>query len=385
MKFCNFDRPSFQKLLDNCCKDNLFIFNDQLYKQIDGAPMGGCISPTLANFFLSHYEKIWLNQCPASFKPVYYKRYVDDTFVLFKEPSHIDLFQNYMNSRHQNIKFTVEKESNDQLPFLDVLVTKNFDSFSTDLYRKPTNTGLGMKFHSEVMNKYKFNLIHCLVDRAYKICSSNKTFFAEIENLKNFFFKNGFPLHTIEKNINSKLNSISKSEPIVQTSEKKPLFVVIPYLSNISNKTISNEVLEIVKRFYPQIDLKIVFKNSFSVANFFKTKDRVSVLLRSNLVYKYSCGQCNATYYGETTRHLKTRIAEHKGLSSRTGLPLSNPSHSSIRDHALETGHDIINTNFNIIFQSSPCDTKTSESILIHKYKPSLNNKDSSVKLSILD
>ena len=205
-KFCNFDRPSFQKLLDNCCKDNLFIFNDQLYKQIDGAPMGGCISPTLANFFLSHYEKIWLNQCPASFKPVYYKRYVDDTFVLFKEPSHIDLFQNYMNSRHQNIKFTVEKESNDQLPFLDVLVTKNFDGFSTDLYRKPTNTGLGMKFHSEVMNKYKFNLIHCLVDRAYKICSSNKTFFAEIENLKNFFFKNGFPLHTIEKNINSKLN-----------------------------------------------------------------------------------------------------------------------------------------------------------------------------------
>ena len=192
-------------------------------------------------------------------------------------------------------------------------------------------------------------------------------------------------MHTIEKNINSKLNSISKSEPIVQTSEKKPLFVVIPYLSNISNKTISNEVLEIVKRFYPQIDLKFVFKNPFSVASFFKTKDRVSVLLRSNLVYKYSCGQCNATYYGETTRHLKTRIAEHKGLSSRTGLPLSNPSHSSIRDHALETGHDIINTNFNIIFQSSPCDTKTSESILIHKYKPSLNNKDSSVKLSILD
>ena len=383
-KFCNFDRTSFQKLLDNSCKDNLFIFNEQLYKQIDGAPMGGCISPILANFFLSHYEKIWLNKCPPSFKPVYYKRFVDDTFLLFKDASHIDLFKKYINSQHKNIKFTVEKETNGQLPFLDVLVTKNFNNFSTDLYRKPTNTGLGLKFNSEVMSKYKFNLIHCLVDRAYKICSSNSSFWSEIEKLKSFFSKNGYPSHTIDKCITSKINTISKSQPIIQTAEKKPLFVVIPYMSNSSNKTMSREILEIVKRFYPQLELKILFKNDFSISSFFRFKDRVSTLLRSNLVYKYSCGQCNATYYGETTRHLKTRISEHKGLSPRTGLPLCNPSHSSIRDHALELNHDIDDKNFHIVFNSSPFDTKISESILIHKHNPSLNNRDSSVKLSIL-
>ena len=108
-------------------------------------------------------------------------------------------------------------------------------------------------------------------------------------------------------------------------------------------------------------------------------------MLRSNLVYKFSCGQCDATYYGETTRHLKTRIAEHKGLSPRTNLPLCNPNHSSIRDHALETNHGIDNCNFQIVFETSSFDTKISESILIHKFEPSLNNRESSIKLSILD
>ena len=46
--------------------------------------MGSPLGPTLANPFLCHYEKIWLNKCPSQFEPVVYKRYVDDIFVLFK-------------------------------------------------------------------------------------------------------------------------------------------------------------------------------------------------------------------------------------------------------------------------------------------------------------
>ena len=32
---------------------------------------------TLANIFLCHHETMWLKNCTKSFKPVYYKRYVD--------------------------------------------------------------------------------------------------------------------------------------------------------------------------------------------------------------------------------------------------------------------------------------------------------------------
>ena len=109
---------------DICCKDNLFLFNEKIYKQVDGAPMGDCVSTTLAEVFRGHYETIWLENCPLEFKPVLYKRYADDCFVLFKSESHIELFLNYFNSQHSSIKFTYETEHNGCHPFLDVHVKK---------------------------------------------------------------------------------------------------------------------------------------------------------------------------------------------------------------------------------------------------------------------
>ena len=129
---------------------------------------------------------------------------------------------------------------------------------------------------------------------------------------------------------------------------------------------------------------KIIFRNKFSVGSFFRTKDSIPSLVQSNLVYSYRCGQCDSTYYGETSRHLKTRIAEHKGLSNRTGKPITNPSHSSIRDHSLETGHELNSQNFKIIFRCNSLDLKISESILINQNQPNFNNMETSTNLSIL-
>ena len=38
--------------------------------------------------------------------------------------------------------------------------------------------------------------------------------------------------------------------------------------------------------------------------------------LHSEVVYKCSCGRCNAAYYGETWRHLSVRVGKHSGASS---------------------------------------------------------------------
>ena len=56
--------------------------------------MGSLLGATLANAFLCHYEKNWLNECPFQFKPVVYRRYVDDIFVLFKSKEHLKLLFN---------------------------------------------------------------------------------------------------------------------------------------------------------------------------------------------------------------------------------------------------------------------------------------------------
>ena len=42
---------------------------------------------------------------PPEFKPVVYRRFVDDIFVLFKSKDYLLLFAKYMNTRHKNFKF----------------------------------------------------------------------------------------------------------------------------------------------------------------------------------------------------------------------------------------------------------------------------------------
>ena len=68
----------------------------------------------------------------------------------------MELFFEYMNQQHNNIKFTKEIESDSTLPFLDVLITKNDDGhLSTSMYRKPTFTGLYLRWDSFVPKEYK--------------------------------------------------------------------------------------------------------------------------------------------------------------------------------------------------------------------------------------
>ena len=86
-------------------KENIILFDQKYYSQIDGVAMGSPLGPTLANIFLCYHETMWLKSCPKSFKPVYYKRYVDDIFVLFEKPEQVSRFVKYMNKTHKNIKF----------------------------------------------------------------------------------------------------------------------------------------------------------------------------------------------------------------------------------------------------------------------------------------
>ena len=186
-------KKNFSDMLKIATSDSVFMFNDQLYSQIDGVAMGSPLSCCYANVFLCHWEKIWLDNCPLDFKPIYYRRYVDDTFLVFKELAHIEYFRDYLNSQHQNIKFTCEVELDSKLPFLDVTVFREDNKFVTSVYRKPTFTGLGLNFLSFTPLLYKTNCIKTLLNRAYETCSDYFSLDKEIQFLQKYFSNNAFP------------------------------------------------------------------------------------------------------------------------------------------------------------------------------------------------
>ena len=118
-------KRKLSKLLVTANSESSFIFDYLLYKQIDGVAMGSPLGLTLANASLYHYKKEWMDNYPIHFKPMIYKRYVDDIFVLFSSKEHLQPFVNYMNKQRICLKFTSEAENDNSYSFLDIKITRH--------------------------------------------------------------------------------------------------------------------------------------------------------------------------------------------------------------------------------------------------------------------
>ena len=351
-KHSYFTKKDFKQMMKLACLDMHFLFNGSLYKQVDGMAMGSPLGPTLANAFMCYWEEKWLKNCPISFKPLTYKRYVDDTFLIFSSPDHPALFLEYMNSQHPNISFTCEIEQNRSLSFLDVNITRGDSNFSTSLYRKPTFTGLLSKFSAFSPILCKKNLIATLTYRAYQISSSFPSFHTEIEFLKNLFQQNGYPLDFIEGQIRKtldkffipKLSNQIDDEP----TEGKPVLFVTYFLGSHS-EALRNDLKNLMKEYLPSVKLQVIFKAGCVIGDLFGFKDKLPEPCMANFIYKYTCGSCNAFYIGKSYRQFKARVFEHLGKSYYTGDTLGKPKASDVRDHCRNKDHAMVPGNFIMI------------------------------------
>ena len=114
-----FTESWFRHFLTLATKDLIFLFNDKIYSQIE----------EFANLFISHHVLNWLENCPNHFNPKFYRRYADDTFILYSDASHVPLFLEYLNSQQPNIKFTHDLEKDGKLNFLDVTINPLMTNF----------------------------------------------------------------------------------------------------------------------------------------------------------------------------------------------------------------------------------------------------------------
>ena len=372
-KFHNFSKNQFRNLLKLSVKNTYFFFNGKLYEQIDGVAMGSPLGPTLANIFLCYHENKWLTNCPNHYKPTYYRRYVDDTFLLFRNESQIPQFLSYMNQQHPNIKFTLETEENNQISFLDTTIVKEQSGFATSVYRKKTFTGLGSNFLSYTPMKFKTACLKTLIHRAYHLSSSYFNFDTELKFLKEFFINNCFPPYLFHKHVKHFLNQIYNKSMKIPTVPRQKLFVKFPYYGYITDK-ITKDLNSFFRKFYPQLQITIVNVNNFSIQSFFKQKEALPDYLCSSVIYKYNCMSCNAHYIGSSKRQFRCRIDEHRGFSVRTGLPFQSPPFSAIREHSLKYDHIITPQQFKILAKTNNNDLKLLESLYIYRTKPSLNS-----------
>ena len=144
----------------------------------------------------------------------------------------------------------------------------------------------------------------------------------------------------------------------------------MPYIGNLSAE-IKQKITKHCKYYCKSTNIKIGF-SPFKVGYLFSVKELVPKYLKSFVIYRFTCPACNASYIGEITRHLTTRIKEL----------LETDSKSHIFKH-LDTNRKC--KEFEIIDSaSSSYKLKLKEAMHITWEKPSLNKQVKHVNTSII-
>ena len=118
---------------------------------------------------MGFHESKWLNEYNLN-KPKFYLRYVDGILAAFDNEQDSLNFLNFLNNRHPNIKFTIKKQINHPIAFLDIFISGiNNQNLTLQRYHKSTYTGLLLNFKSFTSCSYKISLIKYLIDRSFKV------------------------------------------------------------------------------------------------------------------------------------------------------------------------------------------------------------------------
>ena len=269
-----------EHLLLLCTKDVQFQFDGEAYTQVDGVAMGSPLGPLSADLFVSHME-MKIDELTSG--DIFYRRYVDDILVLTDSENQASDLLDKLNCCHRNLRFTMEMEKDDCLPFLDILLRRRPDgSLQRSVYRKPTWTGQYLRFDSFVPISYKRGLVRTLYDRARRICSQ-ETLQDEYDRLANVFQSNGYPDRFIRRYSRPQI----PNDPI-QQAESKAVFIRLPFRGDDVAAIVTKRLISAVKRVFYAANTVISYQTTPVPVR--PIKDSTPLSPRSHCIYQYSCG-----------------------------------------------------------------------------------------------
>ena len=360
---------SFLDLIKLSVENTVFIFDGMAFKQKFGVAMGSPLSPVLANLCMEFLESEFILNCPDNIKPLVWYRYVDDIFIVYdKDDSSFDNFVSYVNNLLPSIKFTVEREQENKLSFLDVLVHHNPNdlTFSFDIYRKPTNSEMYIHYFSYHHPQVKSNIIVNLVTRALRLCDPcyiDK----EFKHIKEVFRKLAYP----EFFINKAFSRAKRNYYNPKTNNKEAHFnnaLVLPFHHGLV--PVKNQLDKHNKKNNAKSNVMLTFNYKNSLSRQIVKNKKVECDKNENGVYSIPCKDCSSRYYGETGRKLSIRLDEHK-RDCRQGA-----QYSAVARHSLDLDHRIDWKNANIIYNNNNAGTRrVVEGALINLMNTFENNK----------
>lgn len=343
----DFDLFAVYYILRLTLYNNVFEFNGSFYKQIKGISMGTICGPTIANLYLSILETNLL--CIE--RPIIYKRYIDDIFMIINRLISNAFFEKYF----PGLKVTIN--TGNVVVFLDLLISiaPDINRLFFNLYIKPICTPAYVNMISNHPYHIKKNIPKGLFIRIRRICSSFIDYVYHCNKLIDILLTKGYDLKYLRKlsNIIAGINRES-----LLSNKRKISFpfgdsILCKYVYNDSHNGLSQKFNKVWSNINPNSAVKVVNKVDLNLKSLFvfnarlsnqylKTKinrhcknldcktcnlffkcryqlnDHFTMPIyhdcscdSSGIIYVLSCTQCRYHYIGESSRLASIRLQEH--------------------------------------------------------------------------
>lgn len=362
LKLFSIEKCFLVKMLEFLLQDcMIFTALDKIYKQLDGLPMGSCISPTMARIFMDKVIDNLLIQIPSI---SFIKVFVDDTIAAINI-NQVDLALRILNDfRHGKIKFTLERENNENgsINFLNVTLFRVHNRIITKWFRKSFASGRLLNFFSShkrttVMQTaihfiesvlllsdpkfFKDNrsiVIQTLRDNSFPettIISLMNSVYTYMRPLKNSWFldsdnSNCIPYPPLEELVPSLSKPIQQSLPHIDGSyeDEKDGYVIFPH--SICRGRRIKRILCNFK--WPKVTLADSVRNT-KVNSISCRKTAIPMVKRKNLILISRC-QCKRKYRIVKTRFNETgELTLKRIITSRTICGKFSHAYSKVRFH----------------------------------------------------
>ena len=151
----------------------------------------------------------------------------------------------------------------------------------------------------------------------------------------------------------------NSASPSAQKNNKHN-YVSIPYIPGVSER---------ISRVLNKYDVKVAHQPTRKLRNeLCHLKDQRPVQERAGVIYKLDCGDCDASYVGETGRQVQDRMTEHqRDITNKKKV-------SKVYEHVSRTGHSFNFDNVSVLDNCSNRKTRLHlESIHTYKQTNSIN------------
>ena len=197
------------------------------------------------------------------------------------------------------------------------------------VYRKPTNIDQYLHYSSHHQTSCKESVVSSLFNRAYSIITNKDALHKENARIKQVLKENEYQESIISKMFRRITNnhSLLQSQQLTQATdiqeEEIRMSINLPYVECTSEK---------LRRIFRSHKVRSTFYTEKTLR---KLKDPVATEDKNNIVYEIDCSNCQAVYFVECKRSLKSRSDEHK-----RSIRNCNCDKNEIAKHCREVDHN---------------------------------------------